>query len=67
MPERGVDVLVRYALAWPHDTKYFVTGAVLDKPFHDVDRLFWFNGRGEGMRGHVSHWMPAISVEVVNG
>lgn len=64
MPDKGVDVLVRYARPWPLDTKYFVTGAVLDKPFADIDRLFWFNGRGEGMSGHVSHWMPAIDVTI---
>lgn len=68
MPERGVEVLVRYALPSFHDNfKYFVTGALLDKPFDDIDRLFWFNGRGESMRGHVSHWMPTIDVKVVNG
>lgn len=66
MPEKGVDVLVRYALPWPYDTKYFVTGAGLYKPFEDIDRLFWFNGKGESMRGHVSHWMPAIDV-TING
>lgn len=64
MPERGVDVLVRYALPWPYDKNYFVSGAVLDKPFDDVDHLFWFNGKGEGMRGHVSHWMPMIDVTI---
>ena len=66
MPECGVEVLVRYTLPSLHDNfKYFVTGAWLDKAFDDMDRLFWFNGRGESMRGHVSHWMPMI--EVNNG
>ncbi|MNC60152.1 hypothetical protein D3C75_1100110 [compost metagenome] len=62
MPEQGVEVLVRYSRPWPYDAPTIVQGASLDKPFHDIDRLFWFNGRGEGMSGDVSHWMPMIEV-----
>lgn len=62
MPERGVEVLVRYTRPWPYDFKSTVNGAVLDKPWADEEHMFWYNGRGEGMSGVVTHWMPMIDV-----
>lgn len=58
MPGEGVEVMVWYARQWPNDEKFFASAGSLHKAFEDMDRLFWFNGRGEGMSGQVTHWMP---------
>lgn len=67
MPERGVLVLVRYLMPWPSET-ITVQGALCDEvPDLLKGHLFWFNGRGESMRGQVTHWMPMIDIEVDDG
>ena len=58
MPAPDVDVLVSYTPLGQE--KPIVLGAFLNKAFEDMDHLFWFNGKGEAMRGVVSHWMPMI-------
>ena len=57
-PPEGEEVLVWYARQWPNDEKFFTTGGTLHKAFEDLDKLFWYNGRGEAMSGRVTHWMP---------
>ena len=60
MPEPDVDVLVSYTPLGQE--KAIVHGAFLNKAFDDMDHLFWFNGKGEAMRGVVSHWLPMIAL-----
>lgn len=62
-PKLGVEVLVRYEKPWPA-TDTVSIGAILDQPFDDDKFVYWFNGRGESMRGIVTHWMPMIDVVV---
>ena len=63
MPEPDVDVLVSYTPLG--QGKAIVHGAFLSKAFDDMDHLFWFNGKGESMRGVVSHWMPMIALAAI--
>lgn len=59
MPIQDTEVLVSYLPLG--SSQPIVIGAVRDKLFSDSDTLFWFNSKGEAMRGVITHWMPMIN------
>lgn len=67
MPDQRLVVLVRYKLPWPSEAIIVQSALCEERPDLLKGHLFWFNGRGEGMRGEVTHWMPMIDVEVEDG
>jgi hypothetical protein len=63
MPDEGVNVLVKYISL---DQSVMVHGAKRFKAFDHLTHLFWFNDRGEAMRGEVLDWIPMTALDTLS-
>ena len=63
MPDEGVHVLVKYISL---DQSVMVHGAKRFKAFDHLTHLFWFNDRGEAMRGEVLDWIPMSALDTLS-
>jgi hypothetical protein len=59
LPAEGEHVLVQYVAL---GGSILVHGAKRFKAFDHMDHLFWFNDKGEAMRGVVTSWTPMATI-----